>query len=299
MDFLVSSCFPHSRWFCPTPCYSHPFARLLENIRFSNPCIHSCLLHFKQLGTFHICHRAAVMQAPNIVNFAVATSICVMFFQGTETDIRVRHFEEIAEACLRLLEFLGRPPFLKSIFDLWVTTTAALAQLERMLFPNDQVQTPTHLAAPPAWRPLSAVCEPAFEGHHALIQRALRHLEQFRAWFSNAYDIYLHHETLHMLDDSILLLQSVEHFIQLQPAPAEPARAEVPDSTGGVAVAPTATPEQAPAFSDPWLDDESGITWLTWHSFDEKLFGFRQIQLDGSCKEFYVMVLKPRSLVTV
>ena len=206
-------------------------------------------------GTFHICHRATVMQAPTIVNFAVATSICVMFFQGTETDIRVRHFQEIAEACLRLLEHLGRPPFLKSIFDLWVTTTAALAQLERMLFPNDQVQTPTHLAAPPAWRPLSAVCEPAFAGHHALIQRALRHLEQFRTWFSNAYDIYLHHETLHMLDDSILLLQSVEHFIQLQPAPAEPARAEVPDSTGGVAVAPTATPEQAPAFSDPWHDD--------------------------------------------
>ena len=124
-----------------------------------------------------------------------------------------------------------------------------------MLFPNDQVQTPTHLAAPPAWRPLSAVCDPAFAGHHALIQRALRHLEQFRTWFSNAYDIYLHHETLHMLDDSIFSLQSVEHFIQLQPAPAEPARAEVPDSTGGVAVAPTATPEQAPAFSDPWHDD--------------------------------------------
>ena len=49
VDFLVSSCFSHSRWFCPTPCYSHPFARLLENIRFSNPCLHSCLLHFKQL----------------------------------------------------------------------------------------------------------------------------------------------------------------------------------------------------------------------------------------------------------
>ena len=57
------------------------------------------------------------MQAPNIVDFAVATSIGVMFFQELEADARVRQFEEIAEACLRLLQHLGRPPYLKSIFD--------------------------------------------------------------------------------------------------------------------------------------------------------------------------------------
>jgi len=79
------------------------------------------------------------MQAPNIVDFAVATSIGVMFFQGRDRDTRVRQFEQIAEACLRLLQHLGRPPYLKSIFDLWVTTTAALAQLERMLFPTEPV----------------------------------------------------------------------------------------------------------------------------------------------------------------
>lgn len=195
------------------------------------------------------------MQAPNIVNFAVATSVCVMFFQGPETDTRVQQVETIAEACLRILEHLGRPPFLKSLFDLWITTTAALAQLERMLFPNEAIQTPTHLAAPPAWRPLSAVCDPCFRCHHATIQRALPALEQFKTWFSNAYDIYLHHETLYMLDDSILLLQSVEHFIQLQPAPAEPGTVEVPDSTGGAAVTTTATPDSVTRQPDPWHDD--------------------------------------------
>ena len=118
-----------------------------------------------------------------------------------------------------------------------------------MLFPDEEIQTPTHLAAPPAWKPLSAVCDPAFRGHHATIQRAIRSLEQFRTWFNNAYDIYLHHETLHMLDDSILLLISVEHFLQMQPAPAEP------DSTGGVAVAAQATPVPAVHQPDPWHDD--------------------------------------------
>jgi hypothetical protein len=93
------------------------------------------------------------MQAPNIVDFAVATSIGVMFFQGLEADARVRQFEEIAEACLRLLQHLGRPPYLKSIFDVWVTPTSALAALERTLFPNEPVQTPAHLSMPPGWRP--------------------------------------------------------------------------------------------------------------------------------------------------
>jgi len=195
------------------------------------------------------------MQAPNIVNFAVATSIGVMFFQGLETDNRVRQFEEIAEACLRLLQHLGRPPYLKSVFDLWVTTTAALSQLERMLFPDEQVQTPTHLAAPPGWKPLSAVCDPAFRVHEAKLRKARENLEHFRTWFGSQYDIYLHHETLHMLDDSLLLFQSAEHFLQLQPVPAVPEPAEVPDSTGGVAPAPLATQDPPPVQDDPWHHD--------------------------------------------
>ena len=109
------------------------------------------------------------IQAPNIVDFAMATSIGVMFFQGLEADARVKQFEEIAAACLQLLQRLGKPPYLKSIFDVWVTTTSALAALERTLFPNDPEQTPSHLSLPPGWRPLSAVCEPEFRVHQPLV----------------------------------------------------------------------------------------------------------------------------------
>ena len=195
------------------------------------------------------------MQAPNIVDFAVATSIGVMFFQGLEADARVRQFEEIAEACLRLLQHLGRPPYLKSIFDVWVTTTSALAALERTLFPTDPVQTPSHLSLPPGWRPLSAVCEPAFRVHQPLLRTARQNLELFRTWFQGQYDIYLHHETLHMLDDALLLMQAAEHFLQLEPASAPPVDGDVPDSTGGAASMPAATPDiphrQLPP-ADPW-----------------------------------------------
>jgi len=195
------------------------------------------------------------MQAPNIVDFAVATSIGVMFFQGTNTDSRVRQFEQIAETCIRLLQHLGRPPYLKSIFDLWVTTTAALAQLERMLFPTEPVQTPTHLTSPPGWRPLSAVCEPTFRVHHATLRTGRVNLQQFRAWFCDQYDIYLHHETLNMIDDALLLMESAEHFLQLNTVPTPDDPVDIPDSTGG----DTTTPARAPALRhrqvpppDPW-----------------------------------------------
>jgi len=216
--------------------------------RFKGKFLIPPVLQLPALGEIH-------MQAPNIVDFAVATSIGVMFFQGRDTDTRVRQFEQIAEACLRLLQHLGRPPYLKSIFDLWVTTTAALAQLERMLFPTEPVQTPTHLTSPPGWRPLSAVCEPPFRVHHAMLRTGRDNLQQFRIWFGDQYDIYLHHETLHMLDDALLLMQSAEHFLQIELPPTATDPGDVPDSTGGVTTRPTSTPDvphrQVPP-PDPW-----------------------------------------------
>ena len=190
------------------------------------------------------------MQQPNIVNFAVATSIGMMFFQGLDADQRIREFEELAGACLAILQHLGKPPFLKSVFDTWVTATSALAALERALFPNDPVQTPGHLALPPAWRPLSAVCEPEFRAHRPLVERARANLERFRLWFQEHYDIYLHSETLTMIDDTLLLFESVEHFLRLDPLPEpEPLNA---DSTGGPAAAPAAAAAHRLPPRDPW-----------------------------------------------
>lgn len=58
-----------------------------------------------------------------------------------------------------------------------------------------------------------------------------------------------------MLDDALLLMQAAEHFLQLEPASASPDPSDVPDSTGGVASVPAATPDvphrQLPP-ADPW-----------------------------------------------
>jgi len=51
-----------------------------------------------------------------------------------------------------------------------------------------------------------------------MLRTGRENLQQFRTWFGDQYDIYLHHETLHMLDDALLLMQSAEHFLQIEPA---------------------------------------------------------------------------------
>ena len=194
--------------------------------------------------------KLRVMQQQNIVNFAVATSIGMAFFSGLEADQRVREFEELAGACLAILQQLGKPPYLKSVFDTWVTATSALAALERALFPNDPVQTPGHLALPPAWRPLSGVCAADFRVHRPLVIRAKGHLERFRLWFQERYDIYLHSETLTMIDDTLLLFQSIEHLFRLDPVPEpEPLNA---DSTGGPVAAPNNDAVHRLPPRDPW-----------------------------------------------
>ena len=122
-------------------------------------------------------------------------------------------------------------------------------------FPNDPVQTPSHLSLPPGWRPLSAVCEPEFRVHQPLLHTARQNLELFRTWFQGHYDMYLHNETLSMLDDALLLMQAAEHFLHLDPASAPQPASDVPDSTGGLASEPTAAPavphRQLPP-TDPW-----------------------------------------------
>ena len=123
------------------------------------------------------------MQNSNIVDFAVATSISMRYFQGLNVDHRVQQFEEMKGACLVLLQLVGKPPFMKSVFALWVTITSFLAVLERTLFPNQPQETPTHLGLPQHWRPLSAVLDPNFEPHTDLIDLALQNIGTFAIGF--------------------------------------------------------------------------------------------------------------------
>ena len=91
------------------------------------------------------------MQTPEIVNFTVMATVGVAFLQqqlSDDTASRVRQFEQIVAACAAVLQFLGRPRFLDSLFQLWSGLTHSLILMEALLFPEQPVQTSSQLALP-------------------------------------------------------------------------------------------------------------------------------------------------------
>ena len=91
------------------------------------------------------------MQTPKIVNFTVMATVGVAFLQqqlSDDTASRVRQFEQIVAACAAVLQFLGRPRFLDSLFQLWSGLTHSLILMEALLFPEQPVQTSSQLALP-------------------------------------------------------------------------------------------------------------------------------------------------------
>ena len=229
MPFLVSRIFSNSRWlFLPHPVFTPAlflpgswktpcFSKLCITLHISRPaliCVPICCSCLVKLRAPCLSSPfQTTMQPSNIVNFAVATSVSMQYFQGHPTDGRLQQFEEIAAASSALLQHIAKPPYMKSIYDLWVTVTSAMAVLERTLFPNQPIQTPTALALPQNWKPLCAVLDESLQMHAELIPMAMRNLDAFNTWFRTHFDVYLHAETTAMIDDAALLLQSVHHFL--------------------------------------------------------------------------------------
>ena len=91
------------------------------------------------------------MQTPDIVNVTVMATVGVAFLQqqlSDHTASRVRQFEQIVAACAAVLQFLGRPKYLDSLFQLWSGLTHSLILMEALIFPEQPVQTSSQLALP-------------------------------------------------------------------------------------------------------------------------------------------------------
>ena len=102
------------------------------------------------------------MQTAGIVhfakmNFAIVVSIGMQFLQGSATETRLIQFEELAAAAAALIQHIGRPPFMLSMYNLWLSVRNCLAVFEKAVFPDQNVQTSRSLPLPPRNRPLSAV----------------------------------------------------------------------------------------------------------------------------------------------
>ena len=158
----------------------------------------------------------------NVVNFTVIATIGLANMnRGQFPEGRIMNFETMAGALKCLLEHLGRPLYLSSIFQLWTGITNSLVLMETMHFPDQAPATNTALILPPRARPLSAILDHDFGQHIPLIAPATNCLEQFIAWHRQNYDEEeLHRDTTTMLEDAFLILQSVHELLHLHPANA-------------------------------------------------------------------------------
>ena len=199
------------------------------------------------------------MQTPDIVNFTVMATVGVAFLQqqlSDHTASRVRQFEQIVAACAAVLQFLGRPKYLDSLFQLWSGLTHSLILMEALIFPEQPVQTSSQLALPRENLALPAIMDDKFQ-EWANVPIAIQSLAEYTDWFHDKYDENLHREMASLLDDSMLLLQSIYQLLQLRPDAHAPAQA-APD-TGGPGTTPVAVVDAialpqnvAPAPADPW-----------------------------------------------
>ena len=198
------------------------------------------------------------MQTSEIINFTVMASVGVAFLQqqfADHTAARVKHFEHIVAACAAVLQFLGRPRYLDSLFQLWSGLTHSLILMEATLFPNQPVETNSQLALPRESLPISAIMRDEFQPSAYMIPLAIQSLADYSDWFHDKYDETLHRELSDLLADAMLLLQSIYQILQLRPDATAGPRAAA--DTGGPDTAPVVPPGPftlAPtaARADPW-----------------------------------------------
>jgi len=93
----------------------------------------------------------------------------------------------------------------------------SLVVLERIHFPDLPPETCTSLAMPPRPQPLGALLNPRLREHHGKFGPAIQALNEFLDWFKVQYDLELHSDTYHMLQDTMLLLQSCQTLVDLAP----------------------------------------------------------------------------------
>ena len=128
---------------------------------------------------------------------------------------------------------------------------------------KDVVSKPTARDANSSWSPSAlATFECRFGSQFRATRRSYRSRvakhRHLRDWFRANYDIYLHAETLTMVDDATLIFETVQHLLLLKPT-RETTSDTVVDSTGGPsATAPPTAAAPSPSSlhqTDPWTTD--------------------------------------------
>ena len=199
------------------------------------------------------------MSPEAIVGLTAAISIAFHFLEPVHPNMQIAQnlqeerllaFDKIVSACKLLIEQIGRPKFMTSVWQLWSQLSQAMFTLERTLWPNQPLETPLNIMLPQQSRPLSDVLLDNFDQHATFVLQAITPLEHFHQWFISEYDIVLHAEFNEMLIDSLLLFRTVETMLRMKrrlqtllPPPADTAAAPPAEApTTAASAAATAAP---------------------------------------------------------
>jgi hypothetical protein len=222
------------------------------------------------------------MSPEAIISLTAAISIGFRYLEPIHPDMqtaqnlqeqRLLDFDKIVSACKWIIQQVGRPKYLDSLWNLWQQLSESMFTLERTLWPTQPPETPLHIQLPPQPRPLSDVLLDSFNEYAAYVFAAIDPLERFHQWFVQVYDIVLHAEFNNMLQDAILLFRTIESMLRMKqrlqallPQPAAAPTTPVATSVPAPSAASTAPVDAAPQAHDaePEARDATGEV-LAWY----------------------------------
>ena len=155
---------------------------------------------------------------PTMINTMTLLVVVLHFLRAsvasvpTDDDYRAGSILAIEDICMCLhaiIDRVGAPIHLQSLYTLWSACSKALAILETELFPGCEPSIPSEINMPATPLKLTTLKQQAWAQHRPLIWPAYNGLQRFKAWFGTFYDLQLHQDNLDILNDSLLLLESV------------------------------------------------------------------------------------------
>ena len=165
-----------------------------------------------------------MLSTPEIASIVAAVCIFRAYAitpDGHPSEDLLGRLEMIARFLHAILEFLGTSPHLGFLSTLWQMVVRSLAVLETEAFPNEPMQTPLQLTLPTRPKPLSALAKPEWEYARQYILPGWRAITHLRRWVHTHYDREMHLDIFRILEDSLLLIESVAFICNTELQPEE------------------------------------------------------------------------------
>ena len=145
-------------------------------------------------------------------------SMLVAFMQADKDSPgdHIGDIENITACTKAVLELVGQAPYLLSFSFFWQGATQALLAMETQYFPDLPCETPSHLAVPRHFLPLSRVTLPSWTHNHRLIAPAFSSMLNLQKWLETTFSAEVQADIFSLCEDLLLLLETVADLCNVQ-----------------------------------------------------------------------------------